>query len=82
MPFVNIPQQQCRLRIVNGANARSYNLNLPFFKKCKLVASDSGFLKNPVDLSPVLEIFPLERRELLCDFRDSTVFSRNWIHLG
>ena len=69
MPYVNVPQQQCRLRMINGANARAYKLNIPFYEKCYLIAKDSGFVKNPVKLtnSPIV-LYPFERVELMCDF--------------
>lgn len=69
MPFVKLPQEQCRLRFINAANARSYQLKIPFYDKCYLVAKDSGFVKNPVKLSnnPIV-LYPFERVELMCDF--------------
>ncbi|KAG1708212.1 hypothetical protein DVH05_024895 [Phytophthora capsici] len=68
MPFVDIPPAQVRLRITNGANARHYNLTVPFASQCKLIAKDSGFVKVPEDVPSQLVIFPFERVELFCDF--------------
>lgn len=30
MPYVRAPSKKCRLRLVNGANSRTYNLAIPF----------------------------------------------------
>ena len=40
MPFVRVPRQQSRLRLVNGANARTYNLSIPFFESCLVIATE------------------------------------------
>lgn len=71
MPFVNVPQQQCRLRLINGANSRNFGLNIPFFDTCKVIASDMGFVNTPYSLSSANDVllYPLERVELMCDFR-------------
>ncbi|KAL4175801.1 hypothetical protein KRP22_000760 [Phytophthora ramorum] len=68
MPYVEVPPAQVRLRIVNGANARHYNLTLPFSSQCKLIAKDSGFVQEPEDTPTQLVIYPFERVELFCDF--------------
>jgi FtsP/CotA-like multicopper oxidase with cupredoxin domain len=71
MTFVNVPQQQCRLRLINGANARAYKINIPFYNKCYLVAKDSGFVKTPIKLKDkYVSMYPFERVELICDFSD------------
>ncbi|KAL3667972.1 hypothetical protein V7S43_006849 [Phytophthora oleae] len=68
MPFVDVPPAQVRLRITNGANARHYNLTMPFASQCKLIAKDSGFVQVPEDVPSQLVIYPFERVELFCDF--------------
>ncbi|KAE9254014.1 hypothetical protein PF002_g3067 [Phytophthora fragariae] len=68
MPYVDVPPAQVRLRITNGANARHYNLTLPFAGQCKLIAKDSGFVQEPEELPTHLVIYPFERVELFCDF--------------
>jgi FtsP/CotA-like multicopper oxidase with cupredoxin domain len=72
-PYVNMPQQQVRLRIVNGANSRNYRLNIPFFADCQVIATDMGFVNVPYLLSSPddLLLFPLERVEMVCDFTTS-----------
>jgi FtsP/CotA-like multicopper oxidase with cupredoxin domain len=75
MPFVQVPNQQCRLRIANGANSRMYNLNLPFFEHCQVIATDMGYVNTPYKLTSAEEIsvYNLERVELMCDFREVPV---------
>ncbi|KAE8914600.1 hypothetical protein PF005_g21102 [Phytophthora fragariae] len=68
MPYVEVPPAQVRFRLVNTANARHYNLTVPFADKCKVVATDSGYVGAPTDLSENLVIFPFERVEFVCDF--------------
>uniref|UniRef100_H3GZI4 Plastocyanin-like domain-containing protein n=1 Tax=Phytophthora ramorum TaxID=164328 RepID=H3GZI4_PHYRM len=68
MPYVEVPPAQVRFRLVNAANARHYNLTIPFTDKCKMVATDSGFVGEPKALAADLVIFPFERVEFVCDF--------------
>jgi FtsP/CotA-like multicopper oxidase with cupredoxin domain/zinc transporter ZupT len=68
MPYAKVSLGQVRLRITNGANARHYNLTVPFASQCKLIAKDSGFVQVPEDVPTQLVIFPFERVELFCDF--------------
>ncbi|KAG6613544.1 Zinc (Zn2)-Iron (Fe2) Permease [Phytophthora cinnamomi] len=72
MPYVNVPSAQVRLRITNGANARHYNLTVPFADQCKLIAKDSGFVQVPEDVPTHLTVYPFERVELFCDFSSDT----------
>jgi FtsP/CotA-like multicopper oxidase with cupredoxin domain len=67
MPFLNVPQQQCRLRLMNGANSRNFGVNMPFFDKCQVIASDMGLVNSPYSLSSASEVllYPLERIELM-----------------
>jgi len=46
-PFVKVPQQQCRFRLVNVANSRRYSLNIPFADQCMIIAKESGYVKHP-----------------------------------
>ncbi|GMF34682.1 unnamed protein product [Phytophthora fragariaefolia] len=71
MPYVEVPPAQVRLRITNGANARHYNLTVPFAGQCRLIAKDSGFVKVPEDVPTHLVLYPFERVELFCDFSNA-----------
>ncbi|MCB9326417.1 MAG: multicopper oxidase domain-containing protein [Lewinellaceae bacterium] len=65
-PFVNVPAQVVRLRLLNGASQRIFNLglsnNLTFFQ----IASDGGLLSQPIELTR-LPLAPGERAEILID---------------
>ncbi|RLN98517.1 hypothetical protein BBJ28_00026204, partial [Nothophytophthora sp. Chile5] len=68
MPYVEIPPAQVRFRLANIANARHYNFTVPFADKCKVVATDSGYVETPTALPEDLVLFPFERVEFVCDF--------------
>ncbi|AKI01111.1 cell division protein SufI [Hoeflea sp. IMCC20628] len=62
-----VPAGLVRLRLLNGSNARSYDLSFDDGRLMHLVATDSGFLPAPVALT-VLSLSPGERVEILVDF--------------
>jgi len=66
-PNLDVEPRQYRFRIVNGSNARFYNLMLsngmPFIQ----IGTDGGYLPRPVQLVSLL-IAPGERAEILIDF--------------
>jgi blue copper oxidase len=55
-----------RLRLLNGSNARIYNLGFEDNTSFYQIASDGGFLENPVALTRLL-LGPAERAEILID---------------
>ncbi|KAF1789435.1 Multicopper oxidase, type 3 [Phytophthora cactorum] len=68
MPYVEVPPAQVRFRLINVANARHYNITVPFQDKCQIVATDSGFVHKPESFDSYLVLFPFERIEFVCDF--------------
>jgi bilirubin oxidase len=76
-PFVQLPAQIVRLRLLNGSSERMYNLgltnNLPFY----IIATDGGLLNAPVQLTR-LKLAPGERAEILVDL---TGLNGQFIHL-
>jgi len=66
-PNLNVERRQYRLRLLNGSNARFYNLKfsnkMPFVQ----IGGDGGYLPKPVTLSELL-IAPGERFDVLVDF--------------
>jgi bilirubin oxidase len=76
-PFVQLPAQIVRLRLLNGSSERMYNLgltnNLPFH----IIATDGGLLNAPVQLTR-LKLAPGERAEILVDL---TGLNGQFIHL-
>lgn len=66
-PNLDVERRQYRFRILNGSNARFYNLRLsngmPFIQ----IGTDGGFLPKPVELTSLL-LAPAERADILIDF--------------
>lgn len=68
-PVARVPAGLVRLRLLNGANARFFDLQFSDRRKFDVIASDGGYLSAPVELRRLL-IAPGERYELLVDFAD------------
>lgn len=66
-PFLEVPKGKVRLRVVNGSNARFYNLALSDDSSFTQIASDGGFLERPVTLKTLM-LSPGERAEIIVDF--------------
>lgn len=62
-----------RFRILNGSNARSYNLQTSDIRDLYVVGSDGGLLAEPVKMQSLL-VHAGERYEVLVDARDGKVF--------
>ncbi|TDT72688.1 cell division protein SufI [Litoreibacter halocynthiae] len=62
-----VPRGLVRCRLVNGSNARIYNLSLSDGRPMHVVATDGGFLDQPLPLTK-LTLAPGERYEVLIDF--------------
>ena len=65
-PGLDVKNEIIRLRILNGSNARTYDLNFSGNQKFYQIASDGGFLKESVTLNSLV-IAPAERAEILVD---------------
>ena len=68
-PTAKVPAGYVRLRLLNAANARTFDLRFvdgrPFF----VIAGDAGFLAEPVEVRSLV-IGPAERYEVLVNFTD------------
>jgi blue copper oxidase len=68
-PVARVPAGLVRLRLLNAANARNFDLRFtdrrPFF----VVAGDASYLSEPVEVRHLV-IGPAERYEILVDFAD------------
>jgi FtsP/CotA-like multicopper oxidase with cupredoxin domain len=68
-PVASVPAGLVRLRLLNAANARNFDLRFadrrPFF----VIAGDAGYLSEPVEVRSLV-IAPAERYELLVSFAD------------
>jgi FtsP/CotA-like multicopper oxidase with cupredoxin domain len=75
VPFVNgsrptrieVDSAMYRLRVLAAANARIYRLALSNGRPLRLIGSDGGFLRAPVEL-PFVDMGTGERTDLLVDF--------------
>jgi blue copper oxidase len=66
-PVARVPAGLVRLRLLNGANARFFDLQFSDDRSFYVVASDGGYLTAPV-LMQRLTIAPGERYEVVVDF--------------
>jgi FtsP/CotA-like multicopper oxidase with cupredoxin domain len=68
-PYVNLPKQVVRLRVLNGSPERLYNLGFTANKTFFQIGSDGGLLSAPVALTRLL-LAPGERAEILVNLSD------------
>lgn len=66
-PRAAVPRAIVRLRLVNGSNARIYNLVFADRRPMHLIGTDSGLLPKPLEVER-LRLAPGERAEVLVDF--------------
>ena len=71
-PFFEVGTARYRFRILNGSNARSYNLVLSNGANFIQIGSDGGLLEAPVVRSS-LNIAPAERLDVIIDFGNASV---------
>ena len=65
-PYIEVGQDWVRLRVVNGSNARNYQLRLSDESFFYQIATDGGFLETPVERKEFL-LSPGERAEIVVD---------------
>ena len=70
-PFVEVPKGLVRLRLLNGSQARIYNLSVEGADMVK-IASDGGYLDSPVALDQTA-LAPGDREEIVIDVGESSV---------
>ena len=66
-PFLNVPAQVVRYRILNGSSQRSFNIGLTNNKQFYQISSDGGLLSAPFQTTRLF-ISPGERAEILINF--------------
>lgn len=66
-PNLNVEPRQYRFRLLNGSNARFYDLSTNRGLKFTVIATDGGYLQNAVSTANVI-IGPGERYEAIVDF--------------
>ncbi|WHI52022.1 multicopper oxidase CueO [Microbulbifer sp. MLAF003] len=72
-PEVKTPRGWLRFRILDGSNGRNYRLSTSDKRPMYVIASDGGFLHEPVQVD-ILPIAAGERYELMIDARDGKPF--------
>jgi len=71
-PFLQVPQQVVRLRLLNGASDRTYNFGLSDNSNFYLIGSDGGLLAQPHTTNRV-RLSSGERSEILVNFSTYSV---------
>lgn len=66
-PYLQVPQQVVRLRLLNGSANRAYNFGLENDSLFYIISSDGGLLSQPVAATRLI-LSPGERAEILVDF--------------
>ncbi|EGW39615.1 multicopper oxidase [Desulfosporosinus sp. OT] len=66
-PNLNVEPRQYRFRVLNGSNARFYNLMFSNLMPFIQIGTDGGYLPKPVQLISLL-LAPGERADILVDF--------------
>jgi FtsP/CotA-like multicopper oxidase with cupredoxin domain len=66
-PFLRVARRKYRFRILNGSNARFYNLELSSGDPMTVIATEGGLLPHPVQ-TPDLFITEAERYNVIIDF--------------
>jgi blue copper oxidase len=77
-PFLQVPRQVVRLRLLNGSADRTYNFGLSDNSNFFMIASDGGFLSQPVSMNR-LKLSVGERAEILVDLTTYTVGSQLYL---
>jgi len=67
MPVAGVPAGFVRLRLLNAANARNFDLRFSDRRPFHVVGSDAGLLPEPVEVRSLV-IAPAERYEILVNF--------------
>ena len=70
-PFLEVPNGLVRLRLLNGSQARIYNLSVEGANMTK-IASDGGYLASPVALAQTV-LAPGDREEIVVNVGESPV---------
>lgn len=67
-PYLDIASSQVRFRLLNGSNARAYDIGFTDGRSFRLVGGDAGLLPEPIELDRLL-LSPGERAEIVVEFR-------------
>jgi FtsP/CotA-like multicopper oxidase with cupredoxin domain len=67
-PFLDVQPRKYRFRLLNGSNARFYNLKISDNRPFIQIGTDGGYLDRPVVVNQLL-LAPGERADVIVDFR-------------
>lgn len=79
-PYLNIPAQVVRLRLLNGSSQRYYNFGFSNNMQFHQIATDAGLLSAPVALTRIM-LAPGERAEILVNvtaLQGQTIYLMNY----
>jgi spore coat protein A len=71
-PYLEVKRRKYRFRILNGSNARTYQLALDAGKPFYQIGTDGGLLEAPVEI-PAITLAPSERADVIIDFSNYRV---------
>lgn len=71
-PYLNVNKRNYRIRVLNGSNARIYNIALSNNASFAVIGSDGGLLASPQTVSSLI-LGPGERADLIVDFSTYTL---------
>ncbi|MEO6902657.1 MAG: multicopper oxidase domain-containing protein [Bacteroidia bacterium] len=77
-PYLKVPKQVVRFRLLNGSADRSYNFGLSTNANFYVIASDGGLLSKPYSTKRMV-LSPGERAELLIDFSKDTIGQKTYL---
>jgi len=79
-PYVELPRQVVRLRLLNGSNLRVLNIGFSDDRQFHMIATDGGLLPAPVPLTRI-SLATGERAEILVDLSDLDQVDNGKIHM-
>src|SRR5699024_3831526 len=68
-PYLEVPKGMMRLRLLNGSNARVYELHFSNNQTFSQLVSDGGFLENPIEMNELI-LSLAERPENVVDYQN------------
>ena len=74
-PFFEVEARKYRFRILNGSNARAYQLSLSTGEPLTVIATEAGLLASPVETADLF-IMPAERYNFVVDFSKHPIGTR------
>ena len=66
-PYLEVPRQMVRFRVLNASNQRAYNIGFPMNIQVAMIGSDGGLLEEPFPINRLL-LAPGERAEIVINF--------------